>query len=208
MVRNPSICFLSSHWSIPVQPDWSSPQALAHNPWPISQWGVKTLHNLNMHINSQRFVNITELMVDLGPRTQPGLNRCIYPAVHLGFENSSRKICFSNLPHPLFQESNMWMQVWCLLVNVWWAARYGSLQVVGSQNWALDIICRLNNGHRAVGCTKSQNFKVEGSQNLLFYQTKSLQKKFRFSCENFWETVKNRLLAIKSVRNMLIFLKL
>ena len=94
MVRNPSICFLLCHWSIPAGCDWSSPRALAHNPWPISQWGVKTLHNLNMHINSQRFVNITELMVDLGPRTQPGLNRCIYPAAHLCFENRSRKICF------------------------------------------------------------------------------------------------------------------
>ena len=39
-------------------------------------------------------MNITELMADLGPRTQSGLNRCIYPAVHLGFENSSRKIMF------------------------------------------------------------------------------------------------------------------
>ena len=97
MVLNPSICFPPCHWSIPVQRDWPSPRALAHNPWPISQWGVKTLHNLNMHINSQRFVNITELMVDLGPRTQPGLNRCIYPAVHRCFENSSRKICFFKL---------------------------------------------------------------------------------------------------------------
>ena len=101
MVRNPSICFLLCHWSIPADRDWSSPRALAHNPWPISQWGVKTLHNLNMHINSQRFVNITELMVDLGPRTQPGLNRCIYPAAHLCFENRSRKICFF-LVDPVF----------------------------------------------------------------------------------------------------------
>ena len=67
MVRNPSICFLLCHWSIPADRDWSIPRALAHNPWPISQWGVKTLHNLNMHINSLRVCEYHR--INGGPRT-------------------------------------------------------------------------------------------------------------------------------------------